>query len=377
MRKIFGLHLLILLITLLSYSRAIAQPAPIPSVVATASSSPSSPKLELALLNVGVAEAMREMLINVRTTSRLVGAYETVVTEACMPELRSTLRHAPNPSDPTCREYLNRLIAIDPGNPVAICARDGIDAPACSQAFARQHYSTYDPAIGLSGDATSGPNIEGQVGVLRNEERVNSLELKYMEFVRAFRSGKNPKDREGALALLDQILDLTCIGIELVIAQSNGSGADSQLGFSLSDTNPVATPSPTPRRSDLVPDDSKLPQRDDTSASTSSNPLKILAEELKDNSPTPTPNALDKLYAVRTRVVPENCDAYLERAKLLDPNRASVVCAKEGAVSPNCISARRLARHQALVAQKELRSSAENGAVDGAVRGAGGEVGRF
>jgi hypothetical protein len=78
-----------------------------------------------------------------KNVSDLIAALEEYLNTTCLESLLKTLKYEGNPTDPLCIERTQQLLTLNPDNPVALCVRDGIDAPTCRESYPRQRLVPY------------------------------------------------------------------------------------------------------------------------------------------------------------------------------------------------------------------------------------------
>src|SRR5690606_4225125 len=101
-----------------------------------------------------------------------------VIALACMPHVMQSLQYAGSPKDPVCLETIDRVLKIDVENPIAICARDGIDSKSCESAFAAQEREVYPPNLPLWPESEGpGSDLEMQLEASRTMSQAESMKL--------------------------------------------------------------------------------------------------------------------------------------------------------------------------------------------------------
>jgi len=96
-------------------------------------------------LNAAMAAAHFEIRPSLQNRSDLVYALSKLVAYRCMSSLHRTLVYSSSPQDKDCQDAISYTLSIDPSNPEAICAKDGIDSPSCRNAFREQETLTHIP----------------------------------------------------------------------------------------------------------------------------------------------------------------------------------------------------------------------------------------
>ncbi|MBN8549541.1 MAG: hypothetical protein J0M12_09520 [Deltaproteobacteria bacterium] len=318
-----------------------------------------SPK-EIAQWQLDIAKSSYELRASERNITSVITAYERLIQFTCMPDLSTSLQHPGSPRDPECLKYLEATLALDGENPVATCARDGIDSRACSDAFAAQQTLPYSPLYPLwppeEGGATdldivlaSHGSDEEQIAKLNAE--VNSLES---------RGAFNPKLREEVAPRLteatSQLTELTCKTVKPKIeylfgmpGQQIKSATIPAVAYS-DQFREFLRSQPVEQRPAAI---QKLLQSDMNSvdpraADPNSGPMSEVLRELnpaQKRNPGVSRSRPDGV--VRSRYLSPECLKLIEKTLAKTPGSSIAICARDGNSAPTCIQAKRNERSRA------------------------------
>ena len=217
--------------------------------------------------------------------SKLIAAKEKLTGYACLRNLPQTLINNPSLNSETCAAQIKGLLALHTKNPIALCARDGIDSPTCLASDKETLLRTKSYS-----DESSGSALDTKLLDEAKKNKVAELQTKLNEIIIQPSGADDPDGKlknKKALGALTALLNVTCTP-ELI----------SFYGPNFS--------SPTSKN-------------------------------------LPKPNEV-----VRTRLMPAQCADYIARAQQYDPNFAPAMCYQHGRYSPKCIVAIRTARNTAV-----------------------------
>lgn len=122
--------------------------------------------LDVSDLKLEMAENNFQHSPSPHNLSELVASLEEYLNTTCLKDLPRTLRYDGPPTDPLCVARMNRILEINPDNPVGICLRDGIGAPSCQAAYSNQ---TLVPYSSSSDDAKLLLDPSLKVGITARE----------------------------------------------------------------------------------------------------------------------------------------------------------------------------------------------------------------
>ncbi len=125
-----------------------AQDTPVMDSVATvaapaATITPRPKSVQIVEWELQMAESNFALNSSNGNRSRLLMALERFVVSICMPTLAKQIIHKSIPDTDECKRTLAELLSLDTENPVAVCARDGIDSKSCASASRSQAVEAY------------------------------------------------------------------------------------------------------------------------------------------------------------------------------------------------------------------------------------------
>ena len=138
--------------------QALSEPQQAPSANAARPSGPALKEvLNVTELKIAMAESQLKLRQSDSAASELIAALEESLTTTCFGNIAKTLTYSGPPTDPLCLERMERLLQVNPDNPVGLCLRDGIEADSCKEAFRKQRLVSFssssmpdpDPALKL------------------------------------------------------------------------------------------------------------------------------------------------------------------------------------------------------------------------------------
>ena len=291
----------ILLILFLCTTLAAETPAPTAAPTPQPSKSSDILDLEYDLIEAtyrgNPSETNRAMIVEVM---------ERYINARCMPGLQKDLGwNGMGSGDTRCRRMVDFALEIDPTNPPALCARDGIDSPSCAAAYEGQALQVISTTSGKSAPSDLDAILEA-----KKEKDDPEIESAYSSALSDFRGDKLQSEEK-----------------------KNAVYRSLQAGLSkfcrVSRTKVLAVPSPTPSVAA-----SKSPATTPTSIV---KPIDAMLAEIADRKKTGSPSSLAK----RHRLVSPLCSKWITRANEFDPKHWLAGCYKDGFYSPRCIQARR------------------------------------
>ena len=141
---------------------------PLPSIAAPRADAPAIERLKW---EVQFAEGGYELSPSASSKSTLVSGLERLSGALCMPNLFIDLQDTRRLGDRDCLDYLDRLLRLDPGNPVGTCLRDGIYSQSCRRASTLQIVEPFKPRAGSSTASTAGSTDKS------NDEMILAFQL--------------------------------------------------------------------------------------------------------------------------------------------------------------------------------------------------------
>lgn len=282
---------------------------------------------QLYRLELQMAESGYELLKSNVTLSRYVAALESLAGPVCMPTLFLTYDYRGNPQDPQCLKLMQRLLELEPGNPLAVCIRDGIFAPACRLAYSSVIVESFSTFSSFAPVADSDLNQLQLTFKLANDtarEEVKKLEGQLQQLTLSRPAGTpaagEAERLQKARALRIKMLRAAC---EISRLRLEGR-AERSLGQRLVINTPTPRPATGGFKDTLSESIKKLREDKPTKGSASLPAL----------TPSPAPDTL-----VHKRLITETCRATVQ--KFLNPPHSmhSARCYAVGMYSPDCISA--------------------------------------
>lgn len=296
-------------------------------------------------LKIDMAESRLKLGKSPKVVSDLASALEEYLTTTCMEKLPRTLSYTGNPTDPVCLERLRRLLEINPGNPVALCVRDGITAPSCVEASKTQTVSVvYEDSTAEEVDPVlkAGLSAATLERIGKVEESLKAINVKYQE-------AETPEEKRtlvnDATTLYDQILHMAC-KVSAVALTTGNNGDTFDEPQELAQTRARLLQIPPGIRGDYQREMSAKIEKElnDPKASPERQArLKELLEVIKD--PTGLSSAQISTLK-RVRYILNTCSEKLEIARQVAPDLPSITCYREGWYTPQCVYAMKKWRMQ-------------------------------
>lgn len=351
-------------------------PTPAPAAPAGLKSGSLGTPQEIAEWQLDIAQSSYEVTKTDRNLTSVITALERLIGLYCMPNLSKTLQHNGFPSDPQCIKYMDAAFALDAENPVATCARDGIDSRSCSEAYAAQETNTYSELYPIwPTEPGSVSDLDLALDVRTADPQLTTLgqELSRLES----RSLQSADARKEVLPRMRQAfseaLGLACKNTKLKVQTLFGD-LGSKIGtlpsIAMQDQgfrNYLLRLPPAEREEALLKAKQAEEQLQRPGQGQSSSPMDDLVKGLK-----PTPVNANRVVRVRadgvlrTRYLSSICDDTLTRALRADPGSAAASCARYGDSSPDCIKAKRRERAEAV---RQLAPRKDAGSAQSAPKG--------
>ena len=183
-----------------SAAATLATPAPLPSQL------PAERPTKLQL-QLEVAETAYLLKKDDQTLGQLVGVLEQAVAPYCMQTLRTGTALPASPLQGRCLATVQRMIEIDPTNAAAICARDGIDATTCVDAYGGQRIEAYQPAAEQSAQAGG---LSYGVQQARVAPAVQALEAELYMAIRAREINRTPETEKKVREIFERLIPASC-----------------------------------------------------------------------------------------------------------------------------------------------------------------------
>lgn len=316
--------------------------------------SPLGSPLELAQWESDIAANSYAIRKSDKNLSSLVSAYEKVITHACMPNALQTLQHAGSPKDPVCLETIDRLLKVDAENPMAICARDGIDSKSCESAFAAQELEVYAPNTKLWPESEgAGADLELQIESSRSMGREEAIRLE-AELGRAERLSKVSESERARYQpeierLTQRLLWSACRYPKLKVLDPQNDPAKLQELERTAEYKKGVEGMSEEERQILFgsfPLDGSPGEPGQPSRAATPGPMAEVINALRPEKyrTTETVARAREDGVRRIRLVSTECNKAIERATKTLPNSPAIPCARKGGFAPECIRALRAER---------------------------------
>ena len=289
-------------------------------------------------LKIQMAESRVKLLPNQKAVSDLVVALEEYLNTSCMGNIQHTLMYAGNPTDPSCLARMQKILEINPGNPVGLCVRDGIGSEGCISAYKNQKLEYH---VQGSSDPEADPVLKVGLAAADSERLTKILEtLKGIDerYRNASDDAEKKKLLDDAALIYDQALSIACKVSALKLTPVDEANKQAEH-IEVTQARERLLQVPSAIRSDYQREMANKVQKELETPNLPADRQKVLQEVLKViENPTALP-AQDAAHTVRTRIVLEQCYELIEQAKTASPNLPSPICHQEGWYSPQCILA--------------------------------------
>lgn len=315
--------------------------APTAASGAEAKDSDTAPKrpnaLDVTDIKIEMAEASLRVNSSDRNLTALITALEDYLNARCFGSLRQSLTYQGPPTDPDCVARMNQLLALNPDNPAAICARDGIDAPSCVTAYKGQKLVEFYDSASLLADL---PDPALKVGLsAADTERVKVQEEMLQNIDGQFREAQTDEEKakcvNDAVGIYEQLLNTACRvsalrlrRLEEVVVKSDPPR--------IAEARKKLLQIPAKLRADYqrqmrmkVEDEIASFRGDEATRKELIELLAVIDEPEEKKAP-----ALQNLQ--RTRVVLRPCFQAIEQASKFIPLFPAPLCYKEGWHTPQC-----------------------------------------
>lgn len=311
------------------------EPAPSPNITPSVSH-------KISDLQVQMAESAHKILPSLRSLSDLTTSLENYLTSGCFGPIFKTLSYDGPPSDPMCAQRTDQLLALAPRNPVGLCARDGIAAPSCVEAYREQiverfdggslHSNIPDTAIraGLSMEETN------KVG--RLAANLESINARYKELRAAGDKTKLFALITEATENYEQILSITCkTAIVAVRNQEETTKNQSAEERSIETVREKLLKVPKELRGDYQRQALEDAEKELVQAKSDPAKREAILRKIKviENPEVSTEVSMEG--KLRVRILPRQCYDYIEQASTFIPAFSVPICHKNGWYSPQCI----------------------------------------
>lgn len=321
----------------LACSDARAQPTSSPSK-RPGQSTDISAAVGLNQIKLEMAESRFKLSKSPKAINDLVNALEEYLNANCMEKLLQTLSYAGNPTDPTCIARVQRVLEINPTNPVGICVRDGISAKSCIEAYQNQKV---EPIYSGSKAADIDPALKVGISAATNE-RIEKVEQSLNEVNTKYQATTDPEEKRtlinDAATLYDQALSMACkISAVSLTPREQSDSIKERPEISQARERLLQIP-PAIRRDYQAEMEKKALEEMGLSSTSDSRKqeLKELLKVIQDPSSIPTAQLVN---TERTRLILDRCAGLLQVAGQIVPDLPAVTCYHEGWYTPKCIVA--------------------------------------
>jgi hypothetical protein len=319
-----------------------------------------SKTLDYALLEYGMLAARRERgLMNEGLRSQFVFALERLVEVYCMPDLSVSLEYVGPATGEECLTHLEELETFHPNNPVALCARHGIDSDSCIDAYRSQFISNY------SAPSQSEGLIDSQdfLVKLNAPSEAEIAETKSMYAIRSkFKKEPTPENKQAYEKALNVQIRERCNPVRYRLSLS-----PLEKSYRADYKEEKDTGDPLKELVDLYsnPNDAADIRGDRVTTNSRSTRKAPYKNKQKENKPQKkedyaglTVNAQEEEAvsypeAWRVRYLPAGCETALKDAFNFDIQFPQAICYREGFMAPACIRALRAQRTRLQKFQKE------------------------
>lgn len=297
-----------------------AADTPTPEPSPTRPSDLSSLRVELALSNM-------ELFPSTENRIELISALEEDIGRKCFGNLFRTFYYDHQASSQPCLDVTEIALTKDPGNPTAICARYGFEAPVCREASLSQELVDEPTTIG-----SSKLELDIKLAMGRVDQEASAIEGEIFSLSSPFDTEESKEKKRG---LLRKIVRLRC-------QFYRGTPREQHV-----------TPTPTAVPGLVLHD---IPFESPPTVAAGSGPPKNPLDDLIGvfaTTPQPTP----EMEAKRYRLVSSQCKKAIENLAGSYPEDPFVACYREGVYTPRCIEALRKER-ESVPPPSSLSSSA-------------------
>lgn len=304
----------------------------------------TQPSLRSALsitdLKIEMAESGWKVKPTLQKLAELANALETYLNENCFGDILKTLSYAGPPTNPDCIARMERLLDLYPGNPVATCLRDGIEAQSCSDAYRGQSMKQFSASRGEEDD----PDPALRVGLSAQDvdklrainETLGNLNKDYQK---SSTDEEKQKHTDDAMHLYDQAMSIACKIVAIQLEDPSSGKKSETEDASVRDIREKLLKIPRALRPDYQ--NRLITEAEEALAKAKNSPTeqKIILQRIaaiQNPEVDTTPSVIGKL---RYRVVLPQCYDLVGKAAILVPNLPSPTCHRDGWQSPQCLVA--------------------------------------
>jgi hypothetical protein len=288
-------------------------------------------------IKLEMAESRFKLSKSTKSINDLVNALEGYLNGNCMGTLLQTLAYAGNPTEPTCISRMEKILEINPNNPVGICVRDGISAKTCIEAYQNQKVA---PVFSGSTSEEIDPALKVGISAATNE-RIEKVEQTLREVNQKYQDATDLEEKRklisDAATLYDQALSMACklSGISLTAPESSDAVKEST---EISQARDRLLQIPPGIRRDYQTEMEKKALEELNNSSTSEDRKREIKELLKVIHDPSGVSASQLANLERTRLILERCARLIDVATQIVPELPATTCYREGWQTPKCIA---------------------------------------
>lgn len=257
----------------------------------------------------------------------LIAALGKYINSHCLSEIYPSLSSLQPSRDPICLNNIAFTLSLDPGNPEAICTRDGIDSPSCSNAYSQQDVST-GLTFPNSNETYQKFLIDAQLNDSKQGATLVKLQTEFSALSTNYQLNKNKDNRDKLYRAASELLDKSCAITRNIANPNYTRDRDAQeKSITGPDTRPGGGTT-SPSTADALKDDMPLFSQmiAKLSNKTPSNPIQI-------------PTVIN-----RVRLISSQCQSTISSVLQGLPDFSRAICHRDGFYSPSCIRALRRQR---------------------------------
>ena len=288
-------------------------------------------------IKLEMAESRFKLSKSTKSINDLVNALEEYLNGNCMGKLLQTLAYAGNPTDPTCISRMEKILEINPTNPVGICVRDGISAETCIEAYQNQKVA---PVFSGSTSEEIDPALKVGISAATNE-RIEKVEQTLNEVNQKYQATTDPGERRtlisDAATLYDQALSMACKISAISLTAREDSGALKESA-EISQARDRLLQIPPGIRRDYQTEMEKKALEELNNSSTSEDRKREIKELLKVIHDPSGVSASQLANLERTRLILERCARLIDVATQIVPELPATTCYREGWHTPKCVA---------------------------------------
>jgi hypothetical protein len=289
-------------------------------------------------LKIEMAETRLKVNSSLEAIIDLMIPLEDYLNANCMGKLAQSLTYGGNPSDPTCIARMQRILELNPGNPVGLCVRDGITAQSCVEAYQNQSTEVFvgDPNQGTVDPAMKvGLSASDQNKIAKLEETIRTIDAKYQEAPNIEEKRALIKD---AIVQYDQAMSIACrlTSVSLQPRSSDGeSGEDPEVAKARAKLLQV----PPGIRGDYQREMAQQIDVELSAPATTKERREVLLQVQKVIENPEAPVAMNASNSRRVRFILSKCNELAKKAQKITPESPTATCHLSGWLSPQCIAA--------------------------------------